>query len=185
MSSGSPGINFVLNAVQASHQHGRESQIGIGTRVWAPKFHALGFGALRVHRNAHRSTAVALRIGQIDRGFIPGHQTLKRVGGRVGQCDQRIGVFERTADIVQSHFAQARVSRPGKERLIAFPEALMRVHARAIVFKEGFGHKGGGFAVFVRHVFDDVFVKGHSVGALTIGQNRMSISPWPPVATSW
>ncbi len=38
------GIDLVLDAVETSHEHGGESQVGIGGGIGAAEFDALGFG---------------------------------------------------------------------------------------------------------------------------------------------
>ena len=49
------------------------------------------------------------------------------------------------------------------EGFAAFPDRGVDVHAGAVVAVEGFGHEGGGFAVHVGGVFDDVLVHAHVV----------------------
>ena len=73
-------------------------------------------------------------------------------------------MFEQTASVIKRHFAQAAVFVAGKERLALFPNALVGVHAGAIVAKQRLGHESGGFAVLLGNVLDDVFVNHHPVG---------------------
>jgi hypothetical protein len=73
-------------------------------------------------------------------------------------------VFEQTAGIVECHLAQTGVFLAGEERLALAPQGLMGVHPGAVVAEERLGHEAGGLAVFLGHVFDDVFVNHHPVG---------------------
>ena len=58
------------------------------------------------------------------------------------------------------------VAIAGKQRLAVFPDALVRVHAAAVVREKRLGHERHGLAVLVGHVADDVLVQHHVVGRL-------------------
>jgi len=92
--------------------------------------------------------AVARAVGQVDRRFIAGHEALVAVRGGIADGAQGLGVFQESSDIVEGHLRQTRVLVAGKEGLALFPEALVSVHAAAIVSEEGLGHEGDGFAMF-------------------------------------
>ena len=75
-------------------------------------------------------------------------------------------MLQQAADIPQSHLAYPGVAIARKQRLALFPDALVRVHAAAVVGKQRLRHEGDGFAVLVRHVADDVLVEHHVVRGL-------------------
>ena len=65
-------------------------------------------------------------------------------------------MFQQTTDVVQRHVTETGIAIAGKERLVALPQALVRVHAGAVILKQGLGHERHGLAVFSRRVLDDV-----------------------------
>ena len=74
-------------------------------------------------------------------------------------------MFEQPADVVQCHIAQPSIATASKQRLVALPQALVGVHARAVVLKQRLGHERSCLAVQTRHILDDVFVQHHPVAA--------------------
>ena len=54
----------------------------------------------------------------------------------------------------------------GKEGLAFLPEALVGVHAAAVVAEERLGHERGGLAVSLGDVLDDVAIDHHLIGRL-------------------
>ena len=75
------GVDAVLDPVETSHQHSGERQIRIARRVRATELDAFRLGIGRVHRNAARRRAIALRITEINRRLEAGHQPTIRVDG--------------------------------------------------------------------------------------------------------
>jgi hypothetical protein len=83
--------------------------------------------------------------------------------------------------------AQTGIAITGEDRLLAFPDALMDVHARAVVAKERLGHEGRGHAALPRDTLHHIFVDHHIVGharecgeahvdlALTAGRHFMMV----------
>ena len=69
-------------------------------------------------------------------------------------------------DIPEGHLAHAGIFVTGEERLAIFPQALVDVHPRAIVFKERLGHECGRLAMFGGHILHNVLVDLHPVGHL-------------------
>ena len=114
----------------------------------------------------HGRRTVAARIREIDRRFVAGHQTLVAVGGGSDDRRQRARVLQQSADVPERHLAQARVASPANSGLPLLPQALMRVHAAAVVAEQRLGHERHGLAVLVSHVADDVLVQHHVVGRL-------------------
>ncbi len=68
-------------------------------------------------------------------------------------------MFQNTANVIQCHLADTGVFIPSKEWLAVFPDRLVDMHPGAVVIKNGFRHKGDGFAIAFGNIFDDVFVK--------------------------
>ncbi len=68
-------------------------------------------------------------------------------------------MLEDAADVMQRHLAQAGVFLAGKQRLAAFPQALVGVHPAAVVAEDRLRHERHGLAVAPRHVLDDVLVQ--------------------------
>src|SRR5207244_4788045 len=52
----------------------------------------------------------------------------------------------------------------GEERLAVLPEALMGVHAGAVILIDGLGHEGNRLAVLLSYVAHHVLVDHHAVG---------------------
>ena len=72
-------------------------------------------------------------------------------------------MLQNSADVPACSLGQVGIRALAEEqRLLGFPEALMHVHAAAVVVKHRFGHERGGFAVSLGHVANNVFV-GHGV----------------------
>src|SRR5215470_13386424 len=139
-----PAINIAANARYPLHE-------GSGERN-STRF-ARGFGEYIGIRGA-----VALRIDQVDRRLVTRHQAAIRVRGRSAKPAERPGVFQQAADIKAAELAELGVLRAVEEVSFAFPNALMDMHARGVVFKQRFGHESRGHAVLAGHVLDHVFV---------------------------
>ena len=128
------------------------------------------FGLLRVGRDADGRRAVALRVHQVDRRLVARHQAAVGVGRRRAEGQQRRRVLQQAADVVAGHLGEQRVAvGVVEERLIVVPEALVGVHAGAVVAEERLGHERGGVAVLVGDVLDDVLVHHQPVGHLGQG----------------
>ena len=67
-------------------------------------------------------------------------------------------------DVVQRHLRHPGVTGAGEQRRLALPDALMGMHAGAVVAEDRLGHEGRGHTVAHRDVLDDVFVPGQPVG---------------------
>src|SRR6266545_4455853 len=155
------GLDLVADPVQTGHQHGRERQVGVAGRVGDPELDPLGPGAARVQRDPGGGRAVALRVHQVDRRLVAGHQPPVAVGGRVGQRGQRRRVGQQATDVPAGHVRQPGVARlVVEQRLAAAPQALVGVHARAVVLEDRLGHEGDRLA----GAPGDVLVEHHLVG---------------------
>ena len=75
-------------------------------------------------------------------------------------------MLQQSADVPQRHLAQTRIQIAREQRLAALPQALVRVHAAAVIAEQRLGHERHGLAVLIRHVADDVLVQHHVVGGL-------------------
>ena len=111
-----------------------------------------------------RRGAIAAGIGQIDWRFIARNQALIAVGGRRDDRRQRAGVLQQSADVPQRHLAEAGVHVAGEQWLPALPQALVGVHAAAVIAEQRLGHEGHALAVLIRDVADHVLVQHHVVG---------------------
>ena len=161
------GVDLVLDAVQAGHQAGGEGQVGVGRRVGAAELDALGLRRLGVHRDAHGRRAVAGRVGDDDGGLVAGHQAAVGVGRRRADGQQGVDVLQDAADVPLGHLAQAGVAvLIVEQRLAVLPQALVGVHAGAVVGVDGLGHERDRLAVALGHVLDDVLIELHVVGHL-------------------
>ena len=58
---------------------------------------------------------------------------------------------------------------PANSGDLSVPQALVRVHAAAVVAEQRLGHERHALAVLIRHVADDVFVEHHVVGGFDQG----------------
>ena len=159
---GVAGVDLVLDAVDARHQHRREGEVWVGRRVGEANFDALGFRARRIRDAAGRRT-VARRIGQQHRRLEARDQPLVAVGARVGERVQGFGVLDDAADVVQRHLRQVGVGIAGEHRLAGLPDRLVDVHARTIVAVDRLGHECRRLAVAVGHVVHAVLVDLHVV----------------------
>ena len=98
----------------------------------------------------HGRRAVALRVGQVDRRFVARHQPAIGVGGRSADGQQRRRVLEQAADVVLGGLAEQGVALGVVEDVgVALPQALVHVHAGAVVAEERLGHEGGRLAVLL------------------------------------
>ena len=67
-------------------------------------------------------------------------------------ADERRRMLQQSADVPQRHLAEAGVAVAGEQRLAALPQALVRMHAAAVVREQRLGHERDGFAVLIRHI---------------------------------
>ena len=76
-------------------------------------------------------------------------------------------MLEQAADVVAREVRQAAVADlVVEERLAVLPQALVAVHARAVVLEERLGHERDGVAGRVGDVLDDVLERHQVVGGL-------------------
>src|SRR5690606_33083477 len=136
---GIAGVDLVLHAVEASHQHGGEGEVGVGDRVGEACLDTLALGGYNVGK-ADGGGAVAGRVSQHHRCFKARDQALVGVGAGVGKGVQGLGVLDDAADVVQGGLGQARVAVAGELVDAAFPEGLVHVHAGTVVADDGLGH---------------------------------------------
>ncbi len=74
-------------------------------------------------------------------------------------------MVKQPTDVVPGQLGQAAVAALAVEqRLVALPEALVDVHARAVVLEQRLGHKRHGFAAGQGNIADDVLVQHQVVG---------------------
>ena len=156
-------INLVDDAVEASHQHRGEREVGVGGRIGEAHFNAR---RLRVvgPRNTARSGAIARRIGEQHGGFIAGHQALVGIRRRVRERVERLRMLDDAADVPQAFLRQVGILVAGHDRLAVFPDRLVDVHARTVIAEDGLGHEGRGLAVALGDLMDAVLVDLHVVG---------------------
>ena len=79
-------------------------------------------------------------------------------------ADSAARVLQQSADVIQPHLAETGIAVAREQRLAAFPQALVRVHAAAVIREQRLGHEGHRLAVLVGDVADDVLVQHHVVG---------------------
>ena len=102
-------MDLVLHAIQSGHHHRGEREIGVCRRIREAHFNAASLRA-GDQRNAHGSRTVAGRVGQVDRSFEAGHETLVGVGAGVRDRVQGLGMFDDAADVVDREFGETRIS---------------------------------------------------------------------------
>src|SRR5229473_2212309 len=90
--------DLVLDSVQTRHQARSKGQVWVGGRVGGAELDPLGLRVGRVHRDAYACRAVPLRVDEVDRRLVAGHEPAVRVGGRRAQRQQRRRVLEQAAD---------------------------------------------------------------------------------------
>src|SRR5262249_61133129 len=113
----------------------------------------------------HGGATVALRIKNIDWGFIAGNKSAIGVRRRGDECAQRVGMLQYATDIVASRIADQRVVLSVVEDVLApLPQALVRVHAGAVVLKNWLRHDRHRLAVPACYVLDDVLVDQNLIG---------------------
>ena len=74
-------------------------------------------------------------------------------------------MLDDAADVVQGGLGQAGVAVAGEQVLAVLPDRLVHVHAGTVVANDGLRHEGGGLAVLVGDVLDDVLGDLGLVGA--------------------
>ena len=144
---------------------GREAQVRVGDRIREAGLDTAGLVGRDV-RHADRGRTVLRRVGHLDRRFVERHEALVRVGARIGDGVQRLGVLDDAADVEQRGFRQAGVAVASEQVLAVLPDRLVHVHARTVVANDRLRHEGGGLAVLVRNVVHDVLEDLGPVGAL-------------------
>ena len=76
-------------------------------------------------------------------------------------------MLQKAADVVFGCLADQGIALGIKEQVLAvFEQALMNVHAGAIVLEDGLGHEGCYFIMLAADVLDDVFEPHHLVAHL-------------------
>src|SRR6185503_16710637 len=113
------------------YQHGGEAEIRIAAWIGEAHLDALALRARR-DRDAARGRAVARRVGEQHGRFEAWNQALVAVGERVGEGIDRLRVLDDATDVMQAHLGQIRVAIAGEQRLLALPDRLVHVHARAV-----------------------------------------------------
>ena len=74
-------------------------------------------------------------------------------------------MFQETADIIPAKLAGESIAFGIEEEVFAiFPDALMHMHAGAVILEERLGHESGGIAILHRHILADIFVKQGLIG---------------------
>src|SRR6185312_9486053 len=127
---------------------------------------ALGLRRRREHRDADRRRAVARRVGEVHRRLEPRRQAAIRVRRRVGERADRLGVLDDAADVIERRLRQPGLAVAGEQRLLALPQRLVAVHARAVVRVQRLRHERGRLAIAACHVLDDVLEPHERVGHL-------------------
>ena len=158
-------MDLVLDAIEAGHEHRRESEVGVRTRIREADLDALGLRVRRI-RDAAGGRAVAGRIGQQHRRFEARDQALVGVGQRVREGVQRLRVLDDAADVVQRDLRQVGIAIACENRLAGLPDGLVHMHAAAVVAIDRLRHEGRGLAVAVGDVVDHILVDLHVVGLL-------------------
>src|SRR5208283_806837 len=152
-------VDLVLDAIQSGHEHGGEGEVGVAGRIRAAELDPLRLRALGVDRDPHGRRAVALGVNQVDRSFVAWYQPAVRVGGRSAESQQGRSVLEQAADVVAGHLADLAIALLVPEQVrLALPEALVAVHARAVVTENRLGHEGHDLPMLARDVAEDVLV---------------------------
>ena len=121
-------IDAVLDPVEARQQHRRAGQVQIRRRVRRAELDPLRLRDWRIGRDSDCGRAIPCGVGEIHRRLESRHQPLVAIRRRVGDRGERRRMLDDSADVKQRHLAQPGVTVPGKERFVAFPERLMRVH---------------------------------------------------------
>jgi len=94
-------------------------------------------------------------------------------------------MFQNPANVIKGHVGKARVARSGKEGFSSLPEALMGMHPRAVISKDRLGMKVTVLPCLLA-TFLMMYLYIMSLSAIWVrGENRISISACPAVATSW
>src|SRR5437867_11280266 len=128
-------INLILDPIQSGHQHGGEGIVRVAGRVWEANFDPLGLWIRGLNRNPNASTAVPTGISQVDGCLEAGRQPLVRVRRRIGDRRQGQRMLEDSADVPEAELGGPGIFFAGKERLPFLPDALMGVHAGAVVLE--------------------------------------------------
>ena len=156
---------MVLDAIDACHQHCREAEVGVGQGIAGAEFQAFSLGARARKRNANRRGTIALGINQVHRSLEAWHQSLVAVGGGISECKETGSVLQQPSDVPTGSLGKVGVGAfAEKQGIAASPEALVYVHAAAVIGEHGFRHEGGRLAVLTGNVAHYVFVDHHVVG---------------------
>ena len=93
------GVQALFDSVQTRHQHRREGEVGVCRSVGAAELDPLRLGRVRVHRDPDAGRAVPLRVNEVDRRLVTGHEPAVRVGRRRTEGEQCRRMREQSADV--------------------------------------------------------------------------------------
>ena len=160
-------LDLVDDAVEAGHQLGAEREVRVAGRVRRAELEAARAGRREVRRDPDAGRAVALAVDEVDRRLVAGDEAAVAVRRRRGEREDRLRVLEQAADVVAGRLRQQRVALGVVEEVRAvLPEALVGVHARAVVAEERLRHEGHDLAGPIGRLADDVLVLEDLVGGL-------------------
>ena len=108
----------------------------------------LAFGIIAVGRDANGGRTIA-------RSCRPGSPALHSRAPDACSCwwwdcksrTERSACLSNAANVIERHLRKPGIFLAGEERFAFFPQALVRVHAAAVIAEERLGHEAGGLAV--------------------------------------
>ena len=144
-STGSGSGYLFFDALEAGGQHHREGQVGVAGRVGgAVLAPGGGFFAGLVHGHPYQGGAVAPGPGDVDRGFVAGHQALVGVDPLAADAGDLPGMLQQAGDVALADGRQVILVVGVVEGvLVALEQGLVGVHAAAVDAEDGLGHEGG------------------------------------------
>ena len=122
-------VNTVLDSIQPCKELGGTGQIRIGCGVWSAEFYPNRLGIGGLGGNTDSGTPIPSTVSEVNWRFVSWDESLKAVGGGVGDGGQGARMFDNPADVEQGQLTEIGIAFTSEEGLSISPDALVTVHS--------------------------------------------------------
>src|SRR6266702_48837 len=156
-------LNLAANTIESGHQHSCEEQVWVRGWIGWAKLNALRRWVLG-QWDTYSGTAIAFREDQVDGSFKAWYQALVAVCGGCSNRKQCRGMGQESTNVVAGQLRNTCIALAViEQRLLVLPQALMRMHTRAIVTEHRFRHECHSLAMLASYILGDIFVEHQAV----------------------